>query len=94
MADRGRRHFTCIEVTSLQESARGDREWVCGPDCPAVIPPDPERDRRVAARRAADARRAGFALDLLLAGGRDLLDDAYRRGWTDGYVAALTGNEE
>ncbi len=37
------------------------------PYVPAVIPPDPARDARVAARRAADAARAGRALDRLLA---------------------------
>lgn len=37
------------------------------PYVPAVIPPDPDRDARVAGRRAEDARRAGRALDRLLA---------------------------
>ena len=33
---------------------------------PVPVAPDPERDKRVAFRRAEDARRAGLALDRLL----------------------------
>jgi hypothetical protein len=44
---------------------------------PVVIPPaDPARDARVAARRAADARRAGRALDRLI---HDLFEDYKER---------------
>lgn len=39
---------------------------VGNPYVPLVVPPDSARDARVAARRAADARRAGRALDQLL----------------------------
>lgn len=39
---------------------------VDNPYVPLVVPPDPARDARVAARRAADARHAGRALDQLL----------------------------
>lgn len=55
---------------------------------PAVIPPDPARDARVAARRAEDARRAGAGLDRLLAE-REPTDtaDAYNMGWREGYLA-------
>lgn len=38
------------------------------PYVPAAVPPDPARDARVAARRAAEARRAGAALDRLFQG--------------------------
>lgn len=38
------------------------------PYVPVAVPADPARDARVAARRAADARRAGRALDRLLSG--------------------------
>lgn len=61
------------------------------PYVPAVVPPDPARDARVAARRADDARRAGAALDRLLSGhgGRDvILVDAYYLGWDAGYAAS------
>lgn len=57
------------------------RAWV-----PALIPPDPERDKRVAARRAADAARAGAALDRLLSA-RAGAAEAYGVGWRDGYRA-------
>lgn len=36
------------------------------PYAPVPIAPDPERDKRVAARRRADAEKAGRALDRLL----------------------------
>lgn len=68
-------------------------------DVPAPIPADPERDARVAARRAADARKAGAALDRLLAEtwpdrttGRAYFVKGYREGfqdgWSDGYAAS------
>lgn len=42
------------------------------PAAPVVRPgPDPARDARVAKRRAADARRAGLALDQMVAGWLD-----------------------
>jgi hypothetical protein len=44
-----------------------DEKWRRDPDyVPVPIAPDPARDARVAARRAADARKAGIALDHLL----------------------------
>jgi hypothetical protein len=54
--------------------------------------PDPERDARVAKRRAEDARRAGRALDALLQGSDDQHDlrNAYNAGWRDGYEASET----
>lgn len=84
----GRLHSTCVEVTGSLDLVRGERTYLCGPDCPAVIPPDAARDARVAARRADDARRAGLALDRLLAGQRGALEDAYRLGYADGYRVA------
>lgn len=59
------------------------------PYAPVPIAPDPERDKRVAARRAADAARAGEALDKLLAPRhvRSRLE-SYRAGWDDGYAAS------
>lgn len=56
-----RLHVTCIDVTTL-DAAPGSA-WVCGPHCPAVVPPDPDRDARVAARRAVERQRASAALD-------------------------------
>jgi len=55
---------------------------------PAVIPPDPERDKRVAARRAADAAAAGRALDRLLAESRGNIGvaAAFDAGWATGYA--------
>jgi hypothetical protein len=65
---------------------------------PIVRPgPDPDRDARVARRRASDARRAGQALDALLADraeGPVILPEAYRIGWADGYAAAQESNSE
>jgi hypothetical protein len=53
------------------------------------IPPDPDRDARVAARRAEDARRAGRALDGLLSdSGKVLWGGGYDQGWRDGYRAS------
>lgn len=68
-------------------------------DVPAPIPADPERDARVAARRAADARKAGAAFDRLLAEtwtdrttGRAYFvkwyREGFRDGWSDGYAAS------
>ena len=78
MSDRPK-HATCVDVTNLCEEEGSS--WICGPGCPPAetfgpqegyrpvpIAPDAARDARVAARRAADARRAGAALDRLLAG--------------------------
>lgn len=58
------------------------RAWV-----PALIPPDPERDKRVAARRAADAARASLALDALLGQAQREGDRIYIKGWQDGHAA-------
>lgn len=56
---------------------------------PAPAGPDPARDARVAARRTADAARAGRALDRLIAShGEKLQDGYYYEGWFDGYVEA------
>lgn len=53
---------------------------------PVPIAPDPERDKRVAARRAADAARAGVALDRLLAWRGPAA--VYDKGFADGYAAS------
>ena len=60
------------------------------PYVPAVIPPDPARDARVAARRAADALKAGAALDRLLVPGPEagMYAAGYLSGWDDGYAAS------
>jgi hypothetical protein len=57
---------------------------------PVPIPPNTERDKRVAARRAADAARAGAALDRLLAERPSPLRDQelYSTGYWDGYAAS------
>jgi hypothetical protein len=55
---------------------------------PATIPPDPERDKRVAARRAADAARAGSALDSLLGKVQREADREYVQAWLAGYAAS------
>lgn len=55
---------------------------------PAPAGPDPARDARVAARRAADARKAGAALDRLLADPHVDVPYAYHAGYYDGYLAA------
>lgn len=58
---------------------------------PVPIAPDPARDARVAARRAADVRKASAALDRLIAAGgtaRSAAEVAYRYGWRDGYAAS------
>lgn len=61
-----------------------------------VIPPaDPDRDARVAARRAADARRAGQALDRILSeAGSAVYRAGYSNGWEDGYRASQHLNQE
>lgn len=56
------------------------------PYVPVPIAPDAARDVRVAARRAADARKAGGALDRLLL--RDVATRAYDRGFEEGYAAS------
>lgn len=72
--------------------------WPCAvARTPARPAPDPERDKRVAQRRAEDARRAGAALDRLLAVGamapeigeafRKGYGEGYHDGWSDGYAA-------
>lgn len=66
------------------------------PYVPAVIPPDPARDARVAARRAADAARAGRALDAMAptpvravgAAWQDGYREGFDKGWSDGYAAS------
>lgn len=96
----GRRpHPTCIETTNHAEVVAGKRSWICGQDCPVVIPPDDARDARVAERRRADARKAAIALDRLLADtwtdrttGRAYFEKGYSEGfhdgWSDGYAAS------
>lgn len=70
------------------------QECVCvAPREAAVIPPDPARDARVAARRAEDARKASAALDRLVGDyyrkpAAEVLPKAYDVGWLDGYAAA------
>lgn len=58
--------------------------------------PDPARDARIAARRAEDRRKAGAALDDLLASRpvREATGCAYRRGWDDGFDAGLRHSRE
>lgn len=55
-----------------------------------VVPgPDPERDARVAARRAEDAAKAGRALDRVLSDqGRTVYMTGWHNGYMDGYVAS------
>jgi hypothetical protein len=59
---------------------------------PVRPPADPERDKRVAARRAADAAQAGLALDRLYGDRAPMrraeLQSAYAAGWHDGYAAS------
>lgn len=55
---------------------------------PVPIAPDPERDARVAKRRAEDARKAGLELDRRLANPRTLMGVSYNLGWDDGYAAS------
>lgn len=57
------------------------------PYVPVRIAPDPARDARVAARRAADARKAGRALDALLGLSSERMTQAYYMGWNDGHAA-------
>lgn len=60
------------------------------PYVPVVIAPDAARDARVTARRAADARKAGAALDALLSDdGSALVMMGYNNGWSDGYLASV-----
>jgi hypothetical protein len=49
------------------------------------ISQDAARDARVAARRAADARKAGAAIDRLFVQART---ETYYHGWSDGYAAS------
>jgi hypothetical protein len=72
-----------------------DEMWPCEtsrstfPRTAVPIKPDAARDARVAARRAADARKAGAALDRLIAShGEQLQDGYYYEGWRDGYEAS------
>ena len=71
------------------------------PYVPAMVPPDRDRDARVAARRVADAARAGRALDRMFAAGdgppmapeiREAFGKGYSEGfhdgWSDGYAAS------
>jgi hypothetical protein len=84
-------------LTTAHEAHPGCRgirlaDHPAGPYMPAVIPPDPERDKRVAVRRAVDARRAGEALDRLLATYPPerlrTREDAYVSGYWHGYAAS------
>ena len=56
------------------------------------IAPDPARDARVAARRAAYAALAGRALDKLLGAAQREADRAYAAAWSDGYAEGLQHN--
>lgn len=93
-ASDGRKICVCGMVDGLR---RGEVCPSCGSTrrtddgyTPVPVAPDPERDKRVAARRAEDARRAGAALDRLLAEhGEQLQDGYYYEGWRDGYEASL-----
>lgn len=85
-------------VTRHLASCAQDHDLSTGCPLPVPVPiaPDAARDARVAARRAADARKAGAALDRLLAGrawGRVILPQAYDLGWQDGYATALRDAE-
>jgi hypothetical protein len=80
-------HPACVETTIWG----GPPSYVCGPDCPRPAGPDPARDARVAKRRAADAARAGKALDALLSDEGAAL---YLAGWQNGYSAGQLAEVE
>jgi hypothetical protein len=64
------------------------------------VAPNPYRDARVAARRAADAARAGAALDRLLADmrgttgiERHMYARGYKEGWHEGWLAGNAASD-
>lgn len=78
----------CFGLSSVTPHPLGSRAEDC-PECdPVSIRPDAERDARVAARRAADARKAGRALDRLTRAAASELSEMYGAGWRDGYAAS------
>lgn len=59
---------------------------------PVPVAPDPERDKRVAARRRADAIKAGLALGDLL-NGATANDKAYLEGYREGFADGYSQSE-